>query len=52
MIAIGVGRGVDSRELRYIAGKNVIPLTSFDEVLTKAHRTIEQLARGSCRAVY
>lgn len=48
IIAIGVGSDVDSRELAYIAEKNVILLTSFDEVLAKAHQTIEQLVRGTC----
>ena len=48
MIAIGVGNNVDYRELRHIAGKNVILLTSFDEVLTKAHRIIDQLTRKAC----
>ena len=48
MIAIGVGSDVDTRELSYIAGKHVILLTSFDEVLTKAHLIIDQLARGTC----
>lgn len=48
IIAIGVGNDVDSRELAYIAEKNVILLTSFDEVLAKAHQTIEQLVRGTC----
>lgn len=47
-MAIGVGSDVDSRELAYIAEKNVILLTSFDEVLAKAHQTIEQLVRGTC----
>ena len=49
MIAIGVGNDVDYRELRHIAGKHVILLTSFDEVLTKAHRIIDQLTRKACR---
>lgn len=48
IIAIGVGSDVDSRELANIAEKNVILLTSFDEVLAKAHQTIEQLVRGTC----
>lgn len=48
IVAIGVGSDVDSRELAYIAEKNVILLTSFDEVLAKAHQTIEQLVRGTC----
>ena len=48
MIAIGVGNNVDYRELRHIAGKHVILLTSFDEVLTKAHRIIDQLTRKAC----
>ena len=51
MISIGVGNDVDTRELSYIAGKNVILLKSFDEVLTKAHHIIDQLARGACRSV-
>ena len=48
MIAIGVGNDVDSRELGYIAGKHVILLKSFDEVLSKAHRIIDQLTRRAC----
>lgn len=52
MIAIGVGDDVDTRELGYIAGKNVILSSSFDEVLTKADRLIDQLALGACREVY
>ncbi|CAH3032321.1 unnamed protein product, partial [Porites lobata] len=52
MIAIGVGDDVDTRELRYIAGKNVILSSSFDEVLTKADRLIDQLTLGACREVY
>lgn len=48
MIAIGVGNDVDYRELSYIAGKHVIMLTSFDEVLTKAHRIINELTRKAC----
>lgn len=48
MIAIGIGNEVDYRELSYIAGKHVIMLTSFDEVLTKAHRIIDQLTRRAC----
>lgn len=48
MIAIGVGNEVDSGELSYIAGKHVILLTSFDEVLSQAHRIIEQLTRRAC----
>lgn len=51
MIAIGVGNDVDSRELTYIAGKHVILLTSFDEVLAKAHRIIDQLTRRACGIV-
>lgn len=52
MIAIGIGDDVDTRELGYVAGKNVILLSSFDEVLTKAARLIDQLALGACREVY
>lgn len=52
MIAIGVGDEVDTRELGYIAGKNVILSSSFDEVLTKADRLIDQLTLGACREVY
>lgn len=52
MIAIGVGDDVDTRELGYIAGKNVILSSSFDEVLTKADRLIDQLTLGACREVY
>lgn len=48
MIAIGVGNDVDFRELTHIAGKHVILLTSFDEVLVKAHRIIDQLTRRAC----
>ena len=52
MIAIGVGDHVDTRELGYVAGKSVILSSSFDEVLTKAARLIDQLALGACREVY
>ena len=48
MIAIGVGNDVDYRELTHIAGKHVIMLTSFDVVLKKAHRIIDQLTRKTC----
>lgn len=48
MIAIGVGSDVDTLELSYIAGKHVIMLKSFDEVLAKAHRIIDQLTRSTC----
>ena len=48
MIAIGVGDDVDYRELSHIAGEHVILLTSFDEVLTKAQRIIDQLTRKTC----
>ena len=52
MIAIGVGDDADTRELAYIAGKNVILSSSFDEVLAKADRLIDQLTLGACREVY
>ena len=51
MIAIGVGSYVDTLELSYIAGKHVIPLTSYDEVLAKVDRNLDQLVRGTCRNV-
>lgn len=51
-MAIGVGDQVDTLELQYIAGENVILMTSYDEVLEEANNIIDQLTRGACRNVY